>query len=110
MAKVHKTGLGLAGRALVAAVESSFEVDDHHRALLEGAAVQADRAAEFRRVIDAEGATTQDRFGQAKVHPAVDAERKALDSMRLLLRELGLSVDQAEARPPRIFGRYVQEG
>jgi phage terminase small subunit len=111
MAKKTRTLPALAGEQLRRWVEAEFEVEDHQRPLLDGAAVQADRAAAFRRVIDDEGEVVTDRFGQRRIHPAVDAERKALDSMRLLLRELGLStLDADEARPPRITGRYVQEG
>ncbi len=110
MTKRPQTPTPMAGKQLIAAVEAEFDVEDHRRPLLEAAAVQADRAAEFRRVIEAEGAVIENRFGARIVHPAVDAERKALDSMRLLLRELGLSIDEDEARPPYIAGRYVQEG
>jgi hypothetical protein len=102
---------GLAGRRLVQAVEALYEVDEPRRPHLNTAALMLDRAAELRRVIDREGVSVTDRFGQVRPHPLLDAERRAHSEARMALRELGLStVDADEARPPRIGGRYVQEG
>ena len=45
----------------------------------------------------------EDRFGAPKIHPGVDAERKARDQFRLLLRELGLDVEPPTEK--RMTGR-----
>jgi phage terminase small subunit len=110
MTKRPRTPAPLAGKRLITAVDAEFDIEAYKRPVLEAAALHADRAAAFREVIEAEGAVITNRFGARVVHPAVDAERKALDAMRLLLRELGLALDENEARPPHIHGRYVQEG
>jgi phage terminase small subunit len=111
-AKRRTTVQGLAGKQLVKWIEDAFEIADHQRPLLNAAAMQEDRAAAFRDVIEKEGCITTDRFGQPHEHPAVAGERQAVNTLRLLLRELGASAvdDEADARPPRIAGRYVQEG
>lgn len=43
-------------------------------------------------MVEKEGPTYEDRFGQPKAHPAVAIERKARGEFRLLLRELALDV------------------
>jgi hypothetical protein len=110
MAKRPRTPASMAGKQLIAAVDAEFDVEDFKRPILEAAALHADRAAAFRHEIDQDGVMVVNRFGVKVVNPAVDGERKALDAMRLLLRELGLALDENAARPPYIGGRYVQEG
>jgi hypothetical protein len=110
MTKRPRTPAPLAGKQLIAAVEAEFDIEDFKRPILDAAALHADRAAAFRMEIEAEGVMVENRFGQRVINPAVDGERKALDAMRLLLRELGLALDENEARPPHIRGRYVQGG
>lgn len=62
----------------------------------------ADRAAEAREAIAADGAIVEDRFGQPKPHPAVDIERHAWTAQLRALREMGLdALEVAPPRPPR---------
>lgn len=100
------TGLGPAGEAAVRAVEAVYDLEDFQLPILRGYAVQLDRAANFAAIIERDGPIFVDRFGQQKMHPAVDGERKALDAARLLLRELGLEVEEEPGRPPRLARRY----
>jgi phage terminase small subunit len=85
-------------------IVTGYELDSHHLKLLEGAAGQWDRAVSAREQIDADGATTMDRWGQAKAHPAVEIERQALTLFARLVRELALDVDAPGdiGRPPSI--------
>lgn len=100
--------LGKAGKAYWKTVFESFEVERHHVDLLESACHQLDRAESSRAVIASEGVTTIDRFGQARVHPAVEAERQAHLTFCKLQRELGLDVLPPEqTRGPRRPGTGV---
>ena len=60
-------------------IAALWDLEPHHRALLDQAATALDRAREAREVITREGAVMADRFGQAKAHPAarVDDPRVA---------------------------------
>jgi P27 family predicted phage terminase small subunit len=96
--------LGKAGRRYWKTVCSTFEIEPHHFELLEKACVQLDRAEQAREVVEREGVTAQDRFGQAKTHPAVEVERQAHLAFRLLCRELGMDVQPVESRSYRRTG------
>jgi phage terminase small subunit len=87
----------------VKSVLSDFELDEHHHKLLVLAAESWDRAVAARTVIDAEGMTYNDRFGQPKARPEIAIERDSRISFARLLRELALDgVDSPEApRAPR---------
>ncbi|MDP2955897.1 MAG: P27 family phage terminase small subunit [Longimicrobiales bacterium] len=94
--------LSPATRAWWKTILDAFVLEDHHLRLLEAACRAWDRAEEARMRVAEDGAFIADRFGQLKVHPGVDIERKSRDSFRLMLRELGLDVVPAnEARAPQ---------
>jgi len=79
----------------------AFHFEPHHLRLLQAACEAWDQAQEARALVEREGPTYKDRFGQPKAHPAVDIERKSRDSFRLLLRELALDViPPNESRAP----------
>ena len=78
------------GERLWRAVCSEQDLDAHQLATLEAACVMLDRAHQARRRLQNDGTFTEDRYGGAKAHPAVDMERKAWGEFRLLVRELGL--------------------
>lgn len=86
--------LGEAGRVFWARVLELYDLSDfHHQQLLLHCCEQLDRAAAAKLVIAKEGVTTKDRFGQLRVHPAVEVERSAMNSFRQNLRELGLDIE-----------------
>jgi phage terminase small subunit len=96
--------LQAAGRTHWEAVTSVYKLDNFELTTLEAACIQLDRAAEFRADIDKRGAMVADRFGILKANPAVDKERQALDAFRAQNRELGLSVEPPDSRPPMAKG------
>lgn len=87
----------------VKSVISDFDLEEHHFKLLVLAAEAWDRANAARRVVEVEGLTYNDRFGQPKARPEVAIERDSRIGFARLLRELALDgVDTPETpRPPR---------
>lgn len=71
------TCLSESGRALWGATHGDRMVTDTQRELLLLACKQADRAAEARRELSSAKVVSEDRFGQEKIHPAVQIERMA---------------------------------
>lgn len=105
MTKPHKLpdpppGLGETGNAFWTRILSEFAVEDHQLDLLAAACVQLDRAASAAAVVAIEGVTQKDRFGQSKVHPAVEVERQAQLAFCRLQRELGLDIAPPDSRGP----------
>jgi phage terminase small subunit len=87
-------------------VVADFALESHHLKILEAAAGAWDRAEQARRLVDAEGLTVKDRFGQAKPHPATLIERDNRALFARLVRELGLDVEApGDSRPPRLGGQ-----
>jgi phage terminase small subunit len=92
-------------REWVESVEREYDLEDHHKRILELAAVQMSRAADARDEIDARGMVFYDRFRQPKERPEVAIERNAANAARQLLRELGLDLPRpGDNRPPRVGG------
>lgn len=87
----------------VKSVLGDFDLDEHHHKLLVLAAESWDRAVAARTIIDRDGMTYTDRFGQPKVRPEIGIERDSRISFARLLRELALDgVDAPETpRMPR---------
>ena len=75
-------GLSPEARIWWATLQDEYQVHDAGGlAVLAAAAEAFDRARQARLLIEAEGMTTVDRFGQARAHPAVAVERDARDQM-----------------------------
>lgn len=89
-------------RAWWRAVIVGYELEAHHVHLLTLAAEQLDRAAEARERLSQEGAYLTDRFGQLRLHPAVQVERDASMTYAKLMRELDLDAAVSEPRPPEL--------
>jgi len=70
-------------------------VDAPGLALLEQAVLALHRAETARALLDAEGLTLPDRFGQPKPHPAAVIVRDAESSFRSALRDLRLDLEPA---------------
>ena len=79
-------------------VLSDFDLEDHHLRLLHLAAEAWDQAQLAREVLDQDGQTFTDRFGQPKERPEVGILQNARIAFARLLRELALDgVDAPEA-------------
>ncbi len=78
-----------------------WHLEPHHIRLLTLAAESFDRAAECRRVIQKEGLISKDRYGQPRLHPAADEERRAKALFASLLKQLNLDVGDPEAEEER---------
>lgn len=87
---------GAAGAALEAAILADFALEPHELAILRLAAHAADRAADARACVAAEGLTVAGRFG-VKAHPALAIARDAEAQMLRCLRALNL-----QAGDPRL--------
>ncbi len=87
-------------------VIQNWHLEPHHIRLLTLAAESFDRAAECRRVIQKEGLISKDRYGQPRLHPAADEERRAKALFATLLKQLNLDVGdpEAEEEKKRITG------
>lgn len=87
-------------------IVADFELEEHHRAILQAALESWDRMTAARRVIDADGPTYTDRFGQPHSRPEIRIEQDAKISFVRCMRELNLDEAPADSRPPVISGRY----
>jgi hypothetical protein len=86
----------------VSSIEARYELLDHHRKLLNGAATMWDRAIEARAAIARLGTVYEDRFGAPRPRPEVAIERDSLTTFRQLVAQLGLDEEEASpnGRPP----------
>ena len=83
-------------------VIGDFTLEGHHVRLLTLACEAWDQAQTAREVLDSDGQTFLDRFGQPKARPEVGILQNARISFARLLRELAIDVDApAESRPLR---------
>jgi phage terminase small subunit len=99
------TGLSDAASTWWQSLHAEYSICDPGGLLLLEAAMRAfDRAEEARALIDAEGLTVKDRFGQAKPHPSLVAERDARSQLLQALKALNLDVEPLADRPGRPAG------
>ncbi|NKM55800.1 hypothetical protein GFL21_14885 [Rhizobium anhuiense] len=84
-------------------VLADFDLEEHHIRILQLAAEAWDQAQGAREVLDRDGQTFSDRFGQPKERPEVGIMQNARIAFARLLRELALDgVDGLDApRSPR---------
>ncbi|MFC3322141.1 P27 family phage terminase small subunit [Mesorhizobium cantuariense] len=83
-------------------VTENYALEGHHVRLLTLAAEAWDQAQIARAVLDKDGQTFNDRFGQPKERPEVAILNAARIAFARLVRELALDVDApTESRPPR---------
>lgn len=81
-------------------VLEEFDLEPHDIRLLTLAAEAFDRGQQAREVVDSEGMTFTDRFGQPKARPEINIERDSRIGFARLLRELALDIDGPDSRPP----------
>ncbi len=91
-------GLREAGKLLWKRIIAEFDLEDHALAVLELICQAQDRWADARKVLDAEGVITLDRFDQKRAHPAAAVERDSRQAVVRGLRSMGLDLEPV--RPP----------
>jgi phage terminase small subunit len=94
-------------RAWWGAVTIDYDLEDHHRKLLQVAAESWDLAQRARLELEQAGSLTHtDRFGGVRPRPEIAVMRDARTSFMRALRELALDISEpSESRPPMIVGR-----
>lgn len=92
--------LNLPTRKWISKVKSTWQLDDHHERLLILAGQAWDRAQDAKILIDTDGSTILDRFGQLRPHPMIEVERQSMLAFARLVREVGL--DLGEPDPDRL--------
>ncbi len=105
----HAPGhLKATGRAFWKRLHREYAIEDSAGlALLQTAAECADRIAEARAIIDAEGAVVRDRYGSPKAHPAHTVEKDARNQMLAAIKQLNVDLEplaDAPGRPPESTG------
>jgi P27 family predicted phage terminase small subunit len=86
-------------------VMEGWELDDPSLLILESALEAFDRMREAQAIIEAEGITVKDRFGQPKQHPATLVERDSKATMLRTLKALALDLEPLHDRPGRQPGK-----
>lgn len=83
-------------------VVKEWSLDEHHIRLLTLACEAWDRCAEAREVLQKEGLTYTDRFGQPAARPEIAVERDNRIAFARLVRELDLDSEPLPntSRPP----------
>jgi hypothetical protein len=83
-------GLSRRSQRLWRSVTEGWELEDHHRELLAEGLRALDRADAARAVLERDGLTFPDRWGQPREHPLVDVERKSRGQFKDIMRALDL--------------------
>lgn len=81
-------------------VVADFDLESHDIRLLTLAGEAWDRGQQAREIVDRDGMTFLDRFGQPKPRPEIAIERDSRIGFARLLRELALDIDGPDSRPP----------
>jgi hypothetical protein len=87
-------------RKWIKKILDDYELEDHHIKILISAGECWDRILLARETIKKEGAYFKDRFGCPKSHPALSDERNNRIVFARLIRELNLSEEGPDGRPP----------
>lgn len=98
--------LKTAGRKLWGEVVETFELEPHDLVLLESMCQALDRKNTAERVLrEHKGLTVENRHGELRAHPCVGIIRDSNILLARLRRELCLSEEPNESRPPAMkFG------
>lgn len=84
-------------------VANEFELDEGNALVLRAALESFDRLNTARQILDKEGLTCEDRFGQVRARPEVAIERDARIGFLRGWRQLGLDIETPGpiGRPPK---------
>ena len=86
-----------------AQVHRDWEMDPHHRYLLQLACEAWDECQTARKAREENGLSYTDRFGQPKLRPEVQVEQNAAIRFARLVRELQLDRAPDTSPPPRLY-------
>lgn len=101
----QNAGLSEHAAALHAELTAGRSLSPAQLELLRQALTSLDRADEAARVVAAEGATTLDRYGTPKMHPAVDIEARHRGLYARLMNQLNIDgVAKTIGRPGAVSG------
>ena len=92
--------LTAATRRFYERIAADYVLELHHLRLLQLLCEAWDRGQEARRILDQEGLVVEDDKMGKRPHPAVSIERDARTAVARLLRELNLSEEPGDLRPP----------
>lgn len=106
MAKLKITHLTDDMRLFFRHIDRKYQLEDHHRRVLDAGCRAHDRMTEAGNLVAKVGILIKTRSGDAKVNPAVAIERDSRVAFLRCLRELGLADEVDAPRPPRPSGRY----
>lgn len=84
--------------------------DEAGRLLLQTALEAFDRMRRAGERINVDGDAVEDRFGQVKPHPLLNAERDARSQMLMALKQLNLDIEPLRDRPGRPGGGIGVKG
>jgi P27 family predicted phage terminase small subunit len=90
-------GLSAEATRLWKATVDTWQLDAPALTLLEDACKSLDRRRAAEKLVQKEGMTQTDRFGQIKAHPCMGIIRDEISSFVRLLKQLGLDVAGAAA-------------
>jgi len=94
------------GRKLKKNILSEFDILDRGGLeILDRAIESFCRMREAEAIIDTEGLTVKNRFGETKEHPALNTERKARAQFLLAIKQLNLDVEPPNHRIGRPGGK-----
>ena len=102
-APVPPSTLSEAAATLWRQLQTEYQISDKGGLIILTAACESyDRMREASIIVEREGMTIKDRFGQDKVHPAFIAERDSRAAMLQALKMLNLDLEPLKAvgRPP----------
>lgn len=86
-------------------VLAEYRLGPHELRILQLACEAWDASRAAREQLEQDGRYVTDRYGQVKCHPAVADERDSRLAFMRAVRELALSTEPADSRPPRLGGR-----
>ena len=100
MGKILPKHLKVETKVWIKKILNDYELEDHHVKILIQAGETWDRIVLARERIKKDGAYFIDRFGCPKSHPALRDERENRIIFSRLIRELNLSEEAPDPRPP----------
>lgn len=98
--------LSLASKKWVKQIQNDFILEQHHQKLLILCAESWDKFTDCQKILEKEGLTYKDRFGQPHARPEVKIMNDSKVIFCRCLRELNLDVEPPDSpRPPQLVGR-----
>ena len=94
-------------RRFYGSITRRYTLLDQHQRVLIAACEAHDRMVQARERLAVDGLTITTRHGEVRSHPCAAIERDSRVAFVRCMRELGLSDEPDDARPPQLSGRYA---